>query len=83
MRRWINVAAAAAALCASAAYAQAPQQGAKTRPPGPGGAESNVFNDGIARDPSEVQAQQGGSSKASPGTVGAAPGADTPSQRAR
>ena len=74
---------AATMFCATLAHAQAPQQGAKVGPPGPGGAESNVYKDGIARDPSEVQAQQGGSSKASPGTVGAAPGADTPSQKAR
>ena len=52
----------------------------KQSPPGPAGADSNVYNQGIARDPSEVQAQQGDAAKSSPGTVGAAPGADTPSQ---
>lgn len=44
------------------------------------GALNNVGANGVATDPGGVQAQQGSSAKASPGTVGAAPAADTPSQ---
>lgn len=53
----------------------------KQTPPSPNGAESNMYTRGIARDPSEVRAQQGDSSKSSPGTIGAAPGSDAPSQK--
>ena len=43
----------------------------------PGAAEQSAAGAGIAKDPGEVQKQQGDSSKMSPGT---APGADTKSQ---
>ena len=69
-----------AMLLAGTGMAGAQSASTKQSPPGPAGADSNVYNQGIARDPGEVQAQQGQSSKASPGTVGAAPGADTKSQ---
>ena len=68
-------------LLAGTTLAAAQSSSTKQTPPGPAGADSNVYNQGIARDPSEVQAQQGKSSSASPGTVGAAPGADTKSQQ--
>ena len=79
-----NLLAAAAVLlaCSSAALAQ----GATTnqKPPVPtAGADNNGYGKAIARDPGEVQSQQGRSSGASPGTVGAAPGADTRSQRSK
>ena len=52
----------------------------KQESPGTTGAMGNVNADGVATDPGGVQAQQGKSATASPGTVGAAPGADTNSQ---
>ncbi len=48
--------------------------------PGTVGAMQNAPSAGIAIDPGQVQAQQGRTAKSSPGTVGAAPGANTPSQ---
>ena len=63
-----------------AAFAQ--DGAAKIAKPGRGSsADSGTMSQGIARDPQEVQAQQGNAAKASPGTVGAAPGANTPSQQ--
>lgn len=43
------------------------------------GAMQNTQGDGIATNPEQVKAQQGGATKASPGTVGAAPGTNAPS----
>ena len=72
----------ACALTAFLIGSAAAQTGAtKQTPPSPSGAESNMYTRGVARDPSEVKAQQGDASKSAPGTVGAAPGADTPSQK--
>ena len=51
----------------------------KQSSPGSTGAMNNVTSTGVATDPGAVQAQSG-NTKASPGTVGAAPAADTPSQ---
>lgn len=71
--------AAALLLSANVAYAQSDKPGMKPES-APGAAEQGATNAGVAKDPSEVQKQQGGAAKASPGTVGAAPGADTKSQ---
>ena len=69
------------ALSIGAAQAQATNKmdDAKTAP-GTTGAMKNVNANGVATDPGGVQQQSGSSTKASPGTVGAAPSADTPSQ---
>lgn len=48
--------------------------------PGTTGAMKNSTAPGVATDPQQVKAQQGDAAKSSPGTVGAAPGADTKSQ---
>ena len=75
---------ATTALSIGSVYAQDNSSGATKIKPGSGsGADSNVYNQGIARDPGEVAAQQGGSSKASPGTVGASPGSDSENKGAR
>ncbi len=64
-----------------AAQAESNNAGTMNRnAPGTTGAMQNSNSNGIATDPNGVAAQQGRSSSASPGTVGAAPGADTPSQ---
>lgn len=63
----------------SAAYAQSDKPGIKPES-APGAAEQSAAGAGIAKDPGEVQMQQGDTSKMSPGTTGAAPGADTKSQ---
>lgn len=52
----------------------------KQQSPGTTGAMGNASNGGVATDPGGVRAQQGDNAKHSPGTVGAAPAADTPSQ---
>lgn len=69
-------------LTMSGAYAQSmnKQDDPKQNSPGATGAMQNSNANGVATDPGGVQAQQGDSAKASPGTVGAAPGADTNSQ---
>lgn len=54
------------------------QPGSKENAPGTTGAMGNVNANGVATDPGGVKAQQGDTSKAAPGTVGAAPGT-TPS----
>ncbi len=81
----IMIAAIAISLPLGAAFAQETNKSAngsmsKKDAPGTTGAMGNVSANGVATDPGAVQAQQKGSTKASPGTVGAAPGADTPSQ---
>ena len=75
------IAAAALVMSIGAAQAQATNNmnDAKTAP-GTTGAMGNVNANGVATDPGGVQQQSGANTKASPGTVGAAPGADTPSQ---
>lgn len=52
----------------------------KHQSPGTTGAMQNAPANGIATDPQQVEAQQGDAGKSSPGTVGAAPGANTKSQ---
>ena len=78
----IFTAVALAALTFSAAQAQSMNKGdsPKQQSPGTTGAMGNVNANGVATDPGGVQAQQGSSANASPGTVGAAPAADTNSQ---
>ena len=80
--RSILIAAAAATLSLGAVHAQSmnKQSDPKQQSPGSTGAMQNAPANGVATDPQQVQAQQGDKSKASPGTVGAAPGADTKSQ---
>ena len=56
-------------------------QDPKQQSSGTTGALGNVNANGIATDPGGVAAQQGSAAKSSPGTVGAAPGGDTPSQK--
>ncbi len=75
-------AAAISMLVAGAAQAQSMNKtdDPKQSSPGTTGAMNNVTSNGVATDPGGVKAQQGDTSKASPGTVGAAPGANTPSQ---
>ena len=70
-------------LAAGSASAQSinKSQDPKQQSQGTTGALGNVNADGIATDPQGVAAQQGGATKSSAGTVGAAPGADTPSQK--
>ena len=76
---------AAAALSLSVVAAQAQsmnkQNDAKQQSSGTTGAMGNANADGVATDPAGVAAQQGRSVEASPGTVGAAPAANTPSQK--
>lgn len=69
-------------LTITGAYAQSMNKhdDPKQTSPGTTGAMQNSTANGIATDPGGVKAQQGDSAKASPGTVGAAPGADTNSQ---
>ena len=76
---------AALALSLTAAQAQSMNKTDNSNAKGPGavGAMQNAPANGIATDPQQVQAQQKGSAKSSPGTVGAAPGADTPSQHSK
>ena len=71
--------AAALLISASAAHAQSDKPGMKPET-APGAAEQSATDAGVAKDPGEVQKQQGDTSKMSPGTVGAAPGGDTKSQ---
>ena len=73
---------AAVALSCGAAQAQSMNKhdDPKQQSSGATGAMQNAPANGVATDPQQVQAQQGSSSKASPGTVGAAPAADTKSQ---
>lgn len=78
MQRKVLFAAALLTLT-SAAYAQSDKPGMKPES-APGAAEQSAAGAGIAKDPGEVQKQQGDTSKMSPGTAGAAPGADTKSQ---
>lgn len=82
MRKYIFAAAAAFPLI-SAAYAQSVNKtdDPKQQSPGSTGAMQNAPANGVATDPQQVQSQQGDKSKSSPSTVGAAPGADTKSQK--
>ena len=77
----LMIVAAALTMSAGMAHAQAANKmdDSKTAP-GTTGAMGNVNANGVATDPGGVQQQSGGNTKASPGTVGAAPAADTPSQ---
>ena len=69
------------ALSIAAAQAQSDNKmNSQKTSPGTTGAMGNVNANGVATDPGGVQQQSGSSTKASPGTVGAAPAADTPSQ---
>ncbi len=79
----IFIAVAALTVCIGAAQAQSMNKhdNPKQQSPGSTGAMQNAPANGVATDPQQVQAQQGNSSKASPGTVGAAPAADTKSQQ--
>ena len=84
MKQMKTLAYAVLALGLTAGFAQAQSMNKQTDPkqssPGTTGAMGNVNANGIATDPGGVAAQQGSASKAAPGTVGAAPGAATPSQ---
>jgi hypothetical protein len=51
--------------------------------PGTTGALGNVNANGVATDPGGVKAQQGRSVRATPGTVGAAPGTTSPADRSK
>lgn len=74
---------AAMGILMGAAHAQSMNKegDAKQTSPGATGAMGNASNGGVATDPGGVAAQQGDSGKSSGGTVGAAPGADTNSQK--
>jgi hypothetical protein len=82
MRRVLPIL-AAVALTTGAAQAQSMNKtdDSKQSSPGATGAMQNSTSNGVATDPGAVKAQQGDSAKSSPGTVGAAPGADTSSQK--
>ena len=71
---------AALGMLAGAAHAQSVNNTDKPNSPGSTGAMQNSTTNGVATDPNAVKEQQGRSSGSSPGTVGAAPGADTQSQ---
>lgn len=77
-------AAAAATLWLGAASAQTAHQdhqNQKSQPsPGTVGAMGRSSSNGVATDPQAVKAQDGNAAKASPGTVGAAPGTTAPAQ---
>jgi hypothetical protein len=73
-----------AGLTIGAAHAQSMNKdegGGKGPAPGATGAMGNVNANGVATDPGGVKAQQGDTGRSSAGTVGAAPGADTKSQK--
>jgi hypothetical protein len=74
---------AALSLSMGAAQAQSmnKQDNSKQQSTGTTGAMGNANANGVATDPGGVAAQQGENAKASPGTVGAAPAGDTPSQK--
>lgn len=77
----IICAVAALTLSLGAAQAQSMNKsdnGGKENAPGTTGAMGNVNANGVATDPGGVKAQQGDATKASPGTVGAAPGVTPP-----
>ena len=78
------LAVAFASLTVGAAQAQSMNKddgGGKGPAPGATGAMGNVNANGVATDPGGVKAQQGDTGRSSAGTVGAAPGADTKSQK--
>ena len=77
----ILIALATLGLTIGAAHAQGDNSMNNSKSPGTTGAMQTPTAPGVATDPQQVQAQQGNSSKASAGTVGAAPGADTQSQK--
>ena len=73
---------AAVALFAGVAHADETKSVNKTgdgHTVGATGAMANASKDGVATDPEQVKAQSGNMTKASPGTVGAAPMANAPS----
>ena len=76
-----GVAALALSLTAAQAQSMNKTDSGSAKGPGAVGAMQNAPANGIATDPQQVQSQQGNAGKASPGTVGAAPGADTKSQQ--
>ena len=75
------IATAALGLAAGAAHAESDNSMNNTKSPGATGAMKTPTAPGVATDPQQVEAQQGGAAKSSPGTVGAAPGAGTQSQK--
>ena len=79
MKKVLALAIFAAALAAAHAQSANKTADPKQSSPGATGAMGNVNANGVATDPGGVQAQSG-NTKSSPGTVGAAPAADTPSQ---
>ncbi len=79
--KYVTASFAIGLLFATSAYAE-DKPGMKPES-GPAATESSADKAGIAKDPGEVKAQQGDTSKSSPGTVGAAPGADTKSQKGK
>ena len=78
----ILTAVAAMAIFAGAAQAEETNSMNKTgdgHTVGATGAMANSTKNGVATDPEQVKAQSGSATKASPGTVGAAPMAPAPS----
>lgn len=83
MKKLIFASLAAIPFLVGAAHAQSVNKtdDSKQQSPGSTGAMQNAPSNGVATDPQQVQSQQGEKAKSSPGTVGAAPGADTKSQK--
>ena len=79
MRKILTLAVLGMSLAAAHAQSMNKTNDPKQSSPGATGAMNNSNANGVATDPQGVQAQSG-NTKASPGTVGAAPAADTPSQ---
>jgi hypothetical protein len=77
----ILIALATLGLAIGAAHAQGDNSMNNAKAPGTTGAMKTPTAPGVATDPQQVQAQQGDAAKSSAGTVGAAPGADTQSQK--
>ncbi|MCX8252363.1 hypothetical protein RHAL1_02178 [Beijerinckiaceae bacterium RH AL1] len=77
----ILIAFATLGLAIGAAHAQGDNSMNNAKAPGTTGAMKTPTAPGVATDPQQVQAQQGDAAKSSAGTVGAAPGADTQSQK--
>ena len=77
----ILIALATLGITAGAAHAQNDNSMNNSKSPGTTGAMKTPTAPGVATDPQQVQAQQGDAAKSSAGTVGAAPGADTQSQK--
>lgn len=75
------IAFAALGLSLAAAHAADDNSMNNSKSPGTTGAMKTPTAPGVATDPQQVKEQQGSAAKSSPGTVGAAPGAATQSQK--